>query len=270
MSLSRLHFLHANSYPAGTYGVLFSDLARHYFIDALDMHGHNPAYPIEDGWDALVRETIADLESRYDGPVILVGHSLGGILALMAAHARPDLARCVVLLDSPVLAGWRATGWRWMRALGFASHFSPARYSANRRDVWPDADSAYRHFAAKEMFAAWPEQVLRDYLANGLAPHPDGVTLRFRRDAETAIYNSLPDDLGRMARPPFPVPIGFIGGRDSMECRQAGIKATRRLVGEHYALVDGGHLFPMAAPHVAAREIHAMIQSLLRHERPRG
>jgi pimeloyl-ACP methyl ester carboxylesterase len=270
MTLPKLHFLHANSYPAGTYGMLFADLARHYAIDGPDMLGHDPDYPVDDGWDALVREAVAGIEQRYDGPVILVGHSLGGMLALMVAARRPDLARCVVMLDSPVVAGWRAFGWRIAKALGRGSRFSPARFSERRRNVWPNAQAAYMHFAAKDIFAAWPDQVLRDYLAHGLEAHPEGLTLRFRREIETAIYNTLPHHLGRLARPPFPVPVGFIGGTASVECRQAGLDATRRLVGPHFVQVAGGHLFPMESPHRAAREIHAMIVTLLKQEAPHG
>ncbi|HEY5801535.1 MAG TPA: alpha/beta fold hydrolase, partial [Burkholderiaceae bacterium] len=157
MNLPKLHFMHANSYPAGTYGVLFGLLRQHYQVGALDMHGHDPDYPVEDGWSKLVDEAVADLLRRYAEPVILVGHSLGGMLALMTARRRPDLVRCVVMLDSPVVAGWRAKAWRLLRALGLAERLSPARFSANRRKHWPDPQTAWRHFAGKPMFAAWPE-----------------------------------------------------------------------------------------------------------------
>ena len=36
------------------------------------------------------------------------GMSLGGMLSVMVASRRPDLARGVLLLDSPVIGGWRA------------------------------------------------------------------------------------------------------------------------------------------------------------------
>jgi pimeloyl-ACP methyl ester carboxylesterase len=41
--------------------------------------------------------------------VFLVGHSLGGILSVMAAARHPELARGVLMLDSPLIGGWRAT-----------------------------------------------------------------------------------------------------------------------------------------------------------------
>lgn len=259
-----LHFAHANSYPAGTYRVFFEHLQQHYEVQALDMHAHNPAYPVTNGWPRLVEELIDELQSRYREPVILVGHSLGGMLSLMAAKARPDLVRCVVLLDSPVVAGWRAMLLRVAKKIGADKKFSPARFSEHRRNHWPDEEAAYQHYAAKPMFAAWPEAVLRDYIAYGVEPHPGGgVTLRFTRETETAVYRSLPHHLGRLVRRGFPVPVGFVGGKDSVECRQAGLLATRRLVGRHFRQIPGGHLFPMESPALAAGALHEMIKSLL-------
>jgi pimeloyl-ACP methyl ester carboxylesterase len=263
MSLPILHFAHANSFPAGTYRVFFEHLSRHYDVRALAMHAHNPAYPVTNGWAELVRELLDELQARYTEPVILAGHSMGGMLNLMAAKARPDLVRCVVLLDSPVVAGWRALLLRVAKRLDMDKKFSPARASEKRRNVWPDPQAAHAHFASKPMFAAWPPDVLHDYIEHGLAPHPQGVTLRFTRETETAVYRSLPHHVGSVARR-FPVPVGFVGGRDSVECRQAGLKATRRLVGRHFTLIEGGHLFPMEAPAAAADAVHEMIRSLLR------
>lgn len=263
MTLPILHFAHANSYPADTYRVFFRHLRSHYNVQALAMHAHNSRYPVQNGWHALTQELIDELVSRYDRPVILAGHSMGGMLSLMAARARPDLVRCVVLLDSPVVAGWRAFLLRFAKAIGVDKKFSPAQSSERRRNVWPDVESAYQHYASKAMFAAWPPEVLRDYVEHGLAPHAEGVTLRFTREIETAVYRSLPHHIGAMVRRSFPVPVGFIGGKDSVECRQAGLQATKRLVGGHFRQVPGGHLFPMESPVVAAAALHEMIQSLV-------
>ncbi len=258
-----LHFVHANSFPAGTYRLFFDHLRQHYDVRALSMHAHNPNYPVRNGWRELMLELVDELQAQYDRPVILVGHSMGGMLSLMAANQRPDLVRCVVMLDSPVVAGWRALLLRMAKSLGVDRRFSPARFSERRRNIWPDADSAYQHYAAKPMFAAWAPEVLRDYLVCGLEPHPQGVTLRFTREAETTVYRSLPHHIGAMVRRGLPVPVGFIGGHDSAESRQAGLAATRRLVGRHFQLLPGGHLFPMESPAAAAQAVHQMIQSLL-------
>ena len=262
MTKPLLHFSHGNSFPAGTYRQFFDHLRVDYDVRAVDMHGHDPAYPVTDGWPGLVAELIAQLEA-YGEPAILVGHSLGGMLSLMAARRRPELVRCVVMLDSPVVAGWRAWLWRFVKAVGQGDRFSPAKASVRRRELWPDRDAAHKHFASKPMFAAWAPGVLADYLEHGLAPHPEGLRLRFSRDIETAIYRALPHHMGAVLNEAFPVPAGFIAGTTSVEMGLAGQGATKRLVGPNFVQIEGGHLFPMESPQLAARLTREMVASLL-------
>jgi pimeloyl-ACP methyl ester carboxylesterase len=256
-----LHFAHGNSFPAGTYRVFFQHLSEHYDVRSLDMHGHNPAFPVTDGWPFLVQELIDTLTKNYQGPVILLGHSLGGILAFMLADLRPDLVRCVVVLDSPLVAGWRAAFLRAAKKMGIDKKFSPARFSEKRRILWKDAEEAYQHFSSKEMFAIWPPEVLRDYIQSGLQAHPEGVSLRFTREVESEIYLTLPHHLGAIVQRGLKVPVGFVGGTESVECRQAGLDATRKLTGKHFMKIPGGHLIPMEVPMQTAQAVHEIISS---------
>jgi pimeloyl-ACP methyl ester carboxylesterase len=258
-----IHFSHGNSYPAGSYRQFFDHLRADFDIRAVDMYGHDPRFPATDGWPKLVEHLISELE-KYQEPVILLGHSLGGMLSMMAAKQRPDLVRCVVMLDSPVVAGWRAVLVRLSKMHRWGKNLSPARLSYKRRNVWPDAAAAYQHFASKPMFAAWAPGVLADYLEHGLEPHPEGVQLRFKREIETKIYRGLPHHLGSMIDSDFPVPIGFVAGTESMELRQAGLSATHALVGDNFAEIEGGHLFPMESPAEAARLTRKMLGKLLK------
>ena len=263
MTTPLLHFSHGNSYPAGSYRQYLAQLDPHFDVRAVDMYGHHPDYPVSDGWPRLVDHLIATLEG-YGQPAILVGHSLGGMLSLMAGRLRPDLVRAVVMLDSPVVAGWRAMFWRVAKRQGWGDRISPARLSLKRRNVWPDRAAARAHFMAKPMFAAFAPGVLDDYLEHGLAPHPEGVQLRFTREVETEIYRGLPHDMGSVLAGAYPVPIGFIGGTESVELRQAGLDATRKLVGANFMQIDGGgHLFPMESPALAGRLTREMIDRLL-------
>jgi hypothetical protein len=61
MSKPQLHFSHGNSYPGGTYRRLLQALGEHYEVRAHDMYGHDPRYPVGDGWDGLVDELIHTL-----------------------------------------------------------------------------------------------------------------------------------------------------------------------------------------------------------------
>ena len=89
------------------------------------------------------------------------------------------------------------------------------------------------------------------------------MQLRFTREVETMIYASLPHHLPKLVRGRFPAPIGFIGGTDSWETSQSGLGHTQALVGQHYRIVPGGHLFPMESPALAAQATREMIAGLL-------
>ncbi len=262
MTKPLLHFTHGNSYPSGSYGRLLDLLREDYDVRTTDMLGHDPRWPVDDNWRGPVDELIALLEA-HGRPAILVGHSLGGAVGMLAAYKRPDLARCVVMLDSPVVAGWRALAWRAAKALGLRYRLSPGGVALRRRNVWPSRQAAFDHFHAKPIFRAWAPGALDDYLDHGLKPHPEGVQLRFDRDVEAAIYSTLPHDMDAILRKPFPVPVGFIAGTDSQELRQAGLDATRRLVGKNLVTIAGTHLYPMESPQLTAQLTREMILRLL-------
>ena len=262
-ALPPLHFVHGNSFPTGSYRMLLQALRPDYQIHALELHGHDPAFPVSDGWPHLCQELIKSIEARQTAPVILLGHSLGGMLSLMAASLRPELVRCVVMLDSPVVAGWRAAVLRGVKLLRLERLFGPARFSRKRRKSWPDQETAYQHFLVKPAFGIWPQQVLRDYIDFGTMHYPKGVTLRFNREIETAIYCSLPHNIVKYIRTPFPVPIGFICGSASNECRQAGIAHTKALVGSNFEWTEGSHLYALESPALTAQKVRTMIARLL-------
>ncbi len=258
-----LVFSHANGFPAPTYQVLFEAWrAAGLRVLALDRFGHDPRYPVSSNWPRL-RDQLLDFVQAECGaePVHLVGHSLGGYLSLLAASRAPARVRSVVLIDSPVLGGWRAHSVHMAKLTGLIHRVSPARVSVRRRWQWPSSEAALQHFAAKHAFARWDERVLRDYVACGMETDPDadtpgGVRLSFRRDVETRLYNTLPHHFGALLRKhPLRCPVGFVAGTRSAELRQVGLAATRALVHERLEWIEGSHLVPMEKPDEVAQAV---------------
>ena len=261
-------FSHANSFPASTYGLLFNSLqARGYRVEAIDKFGHDPQYPVSNNWPHLVQQ-LADFAQRHadraGGPVFLVGHSLGGFLSLMAAALHPELARGVLLLDSPLVGGWRATTLGAFKRVRMVESVSPGKVSKRRRQHWPNQQAALEHFQSKKAFARWDPQVLQDYIAHGMLDDGDGKrVLSFDRAVETAIYNTLPDHLeSLLRRHPLKCPVAFIGGTHSAEMRQVGMAMTDKITQGRTMMLDGSHLFPMEQPMATAAAIEAALLNL--------
>jgi pimeloyl-ACP methyl ester carboxylesterase len=264
--IPRIIFSHGNSFPASTYKVMLDNLRQRGFqVDAVEMFGHDPQYPVTNNWPHLVTQ-LADFARGKQGdgePAFLVGHSLGGILSLMCAARHPELARGVLLIDSPVIGGWRATTLGLAKRTPLVGALSPGRISQKRRNHWPSIESALESFRSKRAFAQWDPQVLTDYVTHGTLARGGERYLRFDRDVETAIYNTLPHKLDSLLkRKPLKCPVSFIGGTHSAEMRQAGMDATLQVVKGRVMMLDGSHLIPMEKPLATAAAIEASLRNL--------
>lgn len=262
-------FSHGNGFPASTYRVLLEALrSRGFAVEALEQFGHDPRFPVTSNWTHLVDELlafVARVRERDAQPAFLVGHSLGGLLSLMAAAREPSWARGVVLLDSPIVGGWQAQVVRMAKKFAFAGRFSPGAVSQKRRFQWPSLDEVRQHFSSKRAFAAWDPEVLEDYVVHGTVAAPQGGerrALRFDRDIETAIYNSIPDHLPNyLRRHPLRCPVALIAGRESREMRLADLTFTERVIRGRKTVLEGTHLFPMEKPRVCAAFVEATLLS---------
>lgn len=248
-----LVFSHANGFPAGCYRVLFERWRdAGWTVHALPRIGHDPRYPVTSNWPHLRDELLHFIqdEVRPTGPVMLAGHSLGGLLSLLVACRKPGLARGLVMLDSPVIDGWRAHSVQVVKSTGLMKRISPGKISHQRRYEWPSLDEAHAHFAAKHKFARWDPRVLKDYIASGFDAHEDGqVRLGFQREIETRIYNTLPHNLPRILKGHAPrCPVAFIAGTQSEELRHANAAGSKALAKDLFRWFEGTHLYPFERP----------------------
>lgn len=82
---------------------LLSALTERWQVFALDHRGHGksgrvpPCYRVAD----FVADAVAFLDAQVPGPAVVLGHSLGAMVAAMVAAMRPGRVRAVVLEEPP-------------------------------------------------------------------------------------------------------------------------------------------------------------------------
>ena len=257
-------FSHANGFPAGCYRLLFDRWRRAgHAVHAIERFGQDAAFPASNNWPHLRDQLIAFIEAEVTEPALLIGHSLGGYVSVMVASKRPDLVCGVLLLDAPLIVGWRAHALHMAKTTGLIQRIDPVRVALGRRHRWPSKAAVLAHFQAKRAFARWDPRVLADYVASGFVRRGGHTVLAIERELEARIYASLPHHIGPLLRRhPLQCPLAFIGGRQSVEARQAGLAATRRLAGERFVWTEGTHLFPMEHPETTAALALAQLGSL--------
>jgi pimeloyl-ACP methyl ester carboxylesterase len=263
-------FSHANGFPAGTYRVLFEAWrAAGWRVLALPKFGHDARFPVTSSWPRVRDELLAFIDEHAPRQrVCLVGHSLGGYLSLLAGSRRPGLAQAIVLLDSPVLGGWKAHSLHVLKLTGAIRRVSPGRVSQSRRERWPSTAAALAHFQSKRAFAVWDPRVLADYIAAGTEPDPDdasgtGVRLAFRREVETRFYNTLPHQLATtLGRHPPGCPVAYVAGSRSAEGRTVGLATTRALTHGRIRTIEGSHLVPMEQPELTAATVLELLAEM--------
>lgn len=261
-------FAHGNSFPGGTYSAMLKSLrARGFTVKALDKFGHAPEYPVTNNWPHLVQQLADFAQAEVDShgePAFLVGHSLGGFVSVMTAALHPTLVRGVVMLDSPLIGGWRANALGMAKRTQIVGAISPGKVSRMRRNSWPDRATALEHFRHKRAFARWDPQVLEDYIHSGMVEEDGKFVLAFDRDVETSIYNTLPHNLRALLRKhPLKCPVAFIGGRQSEEMKQVGMALTEEVTQGRTMMLDGTHLFPMEKPLATAAAVEAALRNML-------
>lgn len=254
-------FLHANGFPSASYGKLFRLLQPDYPILPFPMLGHDPRYPIMPHWRNQVEEYAAFLRREALAPVIGLGHSLGAMVTFKTAWHYPELFQSIILLDPPLINGPVSMIYGAAKWLGQIDRVTPAGQTQGRRSHWRDQAEALSYFRSKRLYANFDPECLEDYLRSGLRAKQDGLHLAFDPDVEVAFFRQTPYDSWRYRRR-LGVPGAVIYGRQSQVAQAAAIG---RLARRHqlYALtVEGGHMFPLERPEMAAGAVLQALRTL--------
>ena len=99
----QLLFSHANGYPPDSYRVLLTSLSENLGVP-VGTHAHRPLVSDEPAptfltWQTYASDLIERIEGDEQGPVWIIGPSMGAAAAVLAAARRPEHNVSIVALD---------------------------------------------------------------------------------------------------------------------------------------------------------------------------
>ncbi len=143
---------------------LLERLIANWQLFAFDLRGHGRSDWAPDGYrhyQNYVPDVVAVLDSQLDQPAVLLGHSLGGLIALGTAAACPERCRAVIAAEAPltpasILDTLRLGAWAWVPQLAGRP---PDQLFGLLRLLDRDADDRYLRETAAALHALDPATV---------------------------------------------------------------------------------------------------------------
>ncbi|MBA2710402.1 MAG: alpha/beta hydrolase [Tatlockia sp.] len=257
-----IHFAHGNGFPSPCYKQLFDELQSRFDCCYIDKIGHNPHFPVQDNWHFLVDELIDSVKTKANKPVIAIGHSVGGVLSLLAAIEQPSLFKAVIMLDSPLPGRFKSSLILLAKTLGVIDTLTPAHLARRRRQFWQSREELLTYLKSRPLFKSFTNECLEDYIDYGLQKTANGYTLRFDRHIEYLIYRTVPHRLyayeGQLS-----VPAALIYGDKSEIVDRFDVRYMKRKYNIKSYKMKGSHMLTMEHPKEVAGEIVKALDAII-------
>lgn len=252
------HFAHANGYPPELYQPFLHTLTLP--VVAPPNCALWPNTPIErvSSWQTIADDIIAYLQQEPSShPVVGIGHSLGAVATLYAAHKRPDLFSHLVLIEPVFFSAQFLAAWS---ALPDPLSNPLVRTALRRRHQWPTREEAFAHFRPKAVFSRLSDEALQLYVQYALksAEPPDsGFTLRYPREWEAHIYTLRPSDVWEIL-PQITHPTLALRGAwsDTLLPEAWQLWQEAQPTAQFHNIAETGHLLPLEQPQQLGRLIN--------------
>jgi len=201
-------------------------LADTHRVFALDLRNHGRSPWAETmSFDEMADDVAAFIERHHLSPATVVGHSLGGKVAMRLALPRPDLVERLVVVDVAPVA--------------YEHSFAPYIDALRQVDL---SEVSRRADAERELAAAIPDPGVRSFLLQNLIKTADGFAWRVNLDGLRA---NMADLMGFPADPKaqYAGPTLFLSGGRSDYVEPGHRPLIERLFpqAEHAVIEDAGH-----------------------------
>jgi pimeloyl-ACP methyl ester carboxylesterase len=253
-------FSHANSFNARAYRTILAPLGDALRVLAIDLRGHGrTTLPTvaegRMGWADMREDLNVLLESLDLKGVVLSGHSLGGATSLMAAAEAPARVRSLVLFEPVILKPE-------LIAQAMKGELVQGRMvegAARRRAVFADRETAFKAYHGRSGFKSWSDDMLSDYLADGLLERADGeVELACTPDWEACSYRAQANDVwGAICRSACPVRVFRAEQHSTCSLDEAAAEAIDPARIRVTTIPGTTHFLPMERPELVQEALRA-------------
>jgi pimeloyl-ACP methyl ester carboxylesterase len=184
-------------------------------------YAHSMEAPLSDALDTHVQDLV---DVIGDKPAYLIGHSLGGVITLVAAARRPDLVKAVGVYESPM---------PWLES--WPTSTAGARTLADDSDPAAAAESFMRYLAGDQAWDTLPMKTQQQRRAEGPALLSD--------------LRMLHIDTPPFEREDVTVPVMVAGGSITQEHHKQGCEVMAKMFDTEVQWIEGaGHGGHMSHP----------------------
>ena len=263
-----LHIMPANGFPPETYLPMLHSLSPYRAVSLPPRALWGDERP-PDGfraWDADADDLLAGLEGNDLHDIVAVGHSLGGIVSMLALLKSPERFKALIMLDPVILPQPVLDMLGSAQDSGAVEELPLVAGALRRRAFFESREDAFRRFRDKPVFADWQEETLRLYVDHGLRPRADdsGFELRWSTAWEAHYFSTVHRDIWRdLPKVSGLAPTLIVRASFSHTFpMESAVRAKALLPEVDFHEMEGqGHLFPQAAPLETERVIAQWLRS---------
>ncbi|MGA0242580.1 MAG: alpha/beta fold hydrolase [Candidatus Marinamargulisbacteria bacterium] len=189
-----------------------------------------------------------------------IGHSLGGTLLLDHAIRHPHQWSTIIIIDPALFSPTINRMYALLRWFQLTHYVNPmVRLTQRRHHIFSSKPSVFDRWRKNPRFQYMSDTALKIFIDATLVKCDAGYTLRFSKEWEAAIYNSmctLDPTIWRTIHTLNTVRLVIISGETSNTFLKGAKQQIRPHADQMLTLPNTTHLLPFETPHPLADIIH--------------
>lgn len=262
----RIHLLHGTGFSGLTLSEMAKNLPTSWSTCITDLPGHGnsqqPKHRMPDWQEmasAVYQSVSTQMSIEKHGRIIGIGHSLGGVLTLMAAAQHPKYFQRVILLDPPIFNRPVMTFQKILRKTHLWPHSPLVKAVVNRQSYWHSIEQMKQYLSEKSLYRHWHAQALEDFCQSATIKMKEGVKLACNPQWEGEIFGSYPRGLWSKIKK-VGVKVDIVTAQKSYPFIKPSVnKALRLNSGIRVHKFGKRHCFPMEQPAETAKFIADLV-----------